>query len=224
VRRLVSDQPSQALIHSTAKVFKEHSQSPEQLTLVYEHLVKEVQKIPLMARQKVRSPRRLVAAFAQAVDLSPSLEEGRILGPINDAAAPIYGWRSPEGPPDAINVHLSSAYLRGRLQLIQGLAENWWGTGDWNPFDQLPAKRTYSQLLERWEPALFGIPRPDLRGPLLASQNTNPNDQVNDLKRACRLIGLLACSPSFQTETVLPTPTQWAAASGRSISADGARG
>jgi hypothetical protein len=159
----------------------------------------------------------LVAAFAQAVSLEPSLVEGRILGPINNAASSLYGWRSPDGPPDAMNAHLSSAYLRGRLQLIQGLAENWWATGDWNPFDGLPTKRTYTQLLERWETPLFGIPRPELRETLLASQNTKPNDAVTDVKLACRLVGLLACSPSFQTESMLPTPQQWQKASGRSI-------
>ena len=217
VRRLVSDKPPTGLVKSTAQVFREHSKSPEQLTLVYEHLVREAQKIPLIARQKVRSPRRLVAAFVQAVNLAPSMEEGRILGPINDAASPIYGWRSPEGPPDAMNAYLSSAYLRGRLQLIQGLAENWWATGDWNPFDRLPAKRTYAQLLERWQTSLFGSPRPDLSNALLTSQGINLNDQVTDVKRACRLVGLLACSPSFQTESMLPTPSQWAQASNRTL-------
>jgi uncharacterized protein (DUF1800 family) len=217
VRRLVSDKPPPALIKSTTQVFRDNQRSPQQLILVYEHLVREAQKIPLTARQKVRSPRRLVAAFAQAVSLEPSLVEGRILGPINNAASSLYGWRSPDGPPDAMNAHLSSAYLRGRLQLIQGLAENWWATGDWNPFDGLPTKRTYTQLLERWETPLFGIPRPELRETLLASQNTKPNDAVTDVKLACRLVGLLACSPSFQTESMLPTPQQWQKASGRSI-------
>jgi uncharacterized protein (DUF1800 family) len=217
VKRFVGENAPTSLINSTAQVFHQQRSSPEQLTLVYEHLVRETQNIPAMQKQKVRSPIRLVGSFCQAVSLEPMLEEGRLLGPINDAAPPIYGWRTPEGPPDEMAMHFSTAYLRGRLQLIQGLAENWWGTGDWNPFTQLPAKRTYAQLLERWEPPLFGATRPDLRGPLLASQNTNPNDVVTDSKRACRLVGLLACAPSFQTEVVLPTPTQWVNATGRSL-------
>ena len=217
VKRMLGDSAPQSIVKSTAQVFYQQRNSPEQLTLVYEHLVREGQSIAPSQKQKVRSPTRLVAAFCNAINLEPMLEEGRLLGPINEAAPPIYGWRTPEGPPDDLALPFSSAYLRGRLQLIQGIAENWWGTGDWNPFTQLPAKRTYGQLLERWELPLFGSARSDLRAALLASQNTNPNDVALDIKRSCRLVGLLACAPSFQTEVVLASPAQWSAASGRSL-------
>jgi len=212
VTRLVGSAAPPALKVSTANVFWENRNSPSQLSLVYAHLVQESQKIPLMQKQQVRSPMHLVSSFARAVNLSPTLEEGRIMGPINEAAPALYAWRSPEGPPQAMALHLSSVYLRGRMQLTQGLAENWWGTGEWNPFDGLPTKRTFAQVLERWQTPLFGSVRSEMTATLLTSQNTNPNDVVTDAKRACRLVGLMACAPSFQTQVGLPTPQQWAMA------------
>ena len=213
VKRLVCDPAPSALVNSTAQVFWENRHSPQQLTLVYAHLVREASTLPVMQRQQARSPMRLFASFTKAIKLSPILSEGNIMGPINEAAPALYSWRSPEGPPHALALHFSSAYLRARMQLVQGLAENWWGTGEWNPFDGLGPKRTYAQLVDYWQVPLFGQARPEMTASLLASQNTNPNDAAIDVKRACRLVGLMACAPSFQTQLNLPTPAQWAIAS-----------
>lgn len=111
---------------------------------------------------------------------------------------------------------LSSAYLRGRVQLLQGVAENWWSTGEWNPFDGLGPKRTFAQLLDRWQAPILGGQRPGLSSALLASQNTNPNEVVSDMRRARRLVGLLACAPSFQTESILPSVAEFKMAMTRS--------
>jgi len=214
VNRLVGNNAPASLVSSTANIFWENRNAPNQLTLVYAHLVRESQKIPVIQKQQVRSPMQLVASFAKAVNLVPNVEEGRIMGPINEAAPALYAWRSPDGPPHALALHLSSVYLRGRMQLTQGLAENWWGTGEWNPFDGLPNRRTYAQVLERWQVPLFGAAQPEMAATILASQNTNPNDIASDPKRACRLVGLMACAPSFQTQVVLANPDQWVKASG----------
>jgi len=62
--------------------------------------------------------------------------------------------------------------------------------------------------MSHWELALFKQPRPELSNALLASQNTKGNDATNDARRARRLVGLLACAPSFQTESILPSPLE----------------
>ncbi len=204
VRRMVSDNPPKAMIQSTARVFQKYAKAADQLNQVFRHLATEAQKIPLAQKQKVRRPLRLVSAFAQAVNLPLVLEDGTILSQIENAGPPIYKWPSPDGPPDGLAWYLSAQYVRQRINLVQGLAENWWGTGEFDPFAGLPAKRTFSEMLARWETPLFGLPRPDLSFALLASQNTKGDDLVMDARRARRLVGLLACAPSFQTEVVLP--------------------
>jgi uncharacterized protein (DUF1800 family) len=212
VKRFVSDDPPADLIQSTAKVWSEHAHSDVQLQKVCEHLVRSAngsttKKIGLQAiqaTQKVKRPMRLAASFCQAVKLPFVLGDGTILWVVESSGPSIYSWVSPEGPPDAMTWYLSGNYLRQRMMLLQGLAENWWGTGEWDPFNGLPHNPTFEQALSRWEKALFGKPRPDLSLPLLASQNTKPQEKTTDARRLRRLVGLLACSPSFQTEQVFP--------------------
>jgi uncharacterized protein (DUF1800 family) len=204
VKRMVSDEPPESLIASCVKVFIENQHAPDQLMRVSDHLCDAVQKLPAAKRQKVKSPERLVASFSQAVNIPFALGEGKIMSVLETAGPPVYGWVSPEGPPDTMAWLLSAGYLRQRFSLIQGLAENWWGTGEWDPFQGLSANRSYAQLLARWDQALFGSPRLDLSQALLFSQGLQPDSVIKQPKEARRLIGLLACAPSFQTEAIAP--------------------
>lgn len=204
VKRMVNDDPPESIIASCIKVFNENQKSSDQLMRVSDHLSKEAQKLPATLRQKVKSPERLVASFSRAVNIPFTLGEGKVMPTLESAGPPTYGWVSPEGPPDSIDWLLSAGYLRQRFSLIQGLAENWWGTGEWDPFQGLPANRSYAQVIARWDRALFGITRPDLANALLVSQGLNSESVIKQAKEARRLIGLLACAPSFQTEAIAP--------------------
>ena len=102
----------------------------------------------------------MAAKFIRAANIPFNIGEGQIIGIIDSAGVPPYGWSTPDGPPNTIPWVLSSAYIRQRMTVVQGLAENWWGTGEWNPFANLPSSPTYTQLLSRWEIPLFGQSRP----------------------------------------------------------------
>ncbi len=210
VQRFVNDNPPKDLVNSTAQVFLEQRKSPRQLQLVFEHLVQASSKIPAAQKQKAKKPMRMLASFSKAVKLPFDLGDGTISSyPLSQAGIPIYSWQSPEGPPDGLAWVLSATYLRQRISLMQGLAENWWKTGEWNPLDGLSNKSTYQEMLARWEIPLFNQARPELSNALLLSQNTKPTEVVGDVRRARRLVGLLACAPSFQTEVALPTPEEY---------------
>jgi len=206
VKRFINDVPPPDLINSTAQVFVTQSQSPQQLELVFQHLVNQAAKIPLAQKQKAKRPMRLVASFSKAVNVPFVLGDGTVLGPLDSAGVPIYGWPSPDGPRDGLPWVISSSYIRQRVNLMQGISENHWGTGEWNPFAGLPNKPSHQDLMTRWEPALFGQARPELSSALLASQGIRSSMPITDIRQARRLVGLLACSPSFQTEVILPTP------------------
>ena len=208
VTRFVSDQPPPDLVKSTARVFEQESKSAHQLRKVFEHLVVHSQKMPIDQRQKARTPTQLVGRFARAVNLPLNFQEAHILWMIDQSGPPLYAWPTPEGPRTEVNWLVSSSYLRNRIDLMQGLAQNWWGTGVWDPFDGLPAKPSYQEMMARWESPLFGMPRPDLSMAILSSQKMKAADFVNDVGTARRLIGLLACAPSFQLGVALPTPEQ----------------
>ncbi len=208
VKRMISDSPPESIISGCVKVFVENQKAPDQLQRVSTYLAKEILSIPKVKRQKVRSPERLVAKFTTAVKLPFVLGEGKILSIVESAGPPVYGWVSPEGPPDGLAWLLSAGYLRQRFTLIQGLAENWWGSGEWDPFNGLSSTRTYSELMARWDIQLFGLVRPDLCKALLQSQGLNSESTIKDVKQARRLVGLLACAPSFQTEAIEPNERQ----------------
>jgi hypothetical protein len=84
------------------------------LLLISKHLARLATTVPKKDRQKIRRPIRLAAAFIQATNLPFDLSEGRIMGVIEAAGPPIYGWISPDGPPDDIHWHLSTEYIRQR--------------------------------------------------------------------------------------------------------------
>jgi uncharacterized protein (DUF1800 family) len=205
VRRFISDDPPNDIIQSTTKVWIEQIKNPEQLRVVFDHLVSEAKKLPSNKKQKALRPARLAAKFIRTTNIPFTLGEGQVLGVIEGSGIPPYGWPSPDGAPDGMAWVLSSAYMRQRMTLLQGLAENWWGTGEWDAFAGTSSNRTYQEFMSRWEKALFGSPRPELSQVILSGLKINPNDLAIDNKRACKLVGLLACAPSFQTEVVLPS-------------------
>jgi hypothetical protein len=204
IKRMIQDDPSEKMIQSAQAVFIEHRNTPNQLSLLSRHIAKLAAFLPRRDRQKVKKPMRLAATFINAVNLPFDISEGKIMGQIELAGPALYGWVSPEGPPDGLQWNLSAGYLRQRFVLIQGLAENWWGTGEWNPFSNLPANPSYGQLLSRWETPLFGEPRPELSQALIRSQGLIGADRIGDIRVARRMVGYLACSPSFQTEAIEP--------------------
>jgi uncharacterized protein (DUF1800 family) len=204
VKRMVSDEPSKELIESVTKVFIQNQKTPQQLLIVAKYLAQRVQTIPKYKRQKVRRPIPLLAAFIKATNLPLDLSEGKIFSPLEASGPSLYGWVSPEGPPDGIEWYLSSAYLNGRFNLLQGLAENWWGTGEFDPFVNLSAKPSYQEFFTHWTTALFTENRLDLSTALIESQGLIANDHISDPRVARKLIGYLACSPSFQTEAFEP--------------------
>lgn len=201
---MISDEPSEKMIQSTQAVFLEHRNAPNQLGILSKHIAILALSIPKDKRQKIRKPIRLTAAFVNAVNLPFDISEGKIMAQIESAGPVLYGWTAPDGPPDGLQPNLSAAYLRQRMNLIQGLSENWWGTGEWNPFANVSSTPSYGQLLSRWEIPLFGEPRPDLSEALLQSQGLTNSDLISDIKVARRMIGYLACAPSFQTEAIEP--------------------
>ena len=208
VQRFVNDQAPAELVKSTAQIFYDQRHSPKQLQLVFEHVILQSASIPDSKKQKARKPMQLVSAFVKAANIPFGINEGAVMNPVEAAGLPIYNWPSPDGPPDGLNWVMSASFIRQRAQLIQGIAENAWGSGEWDPFAKLSSRPSFSQLLAHWELALFKQARPELSQALLNSQNIRASESTNDIKKARKLIGLLACAPSFQTEVLVPSPSR----------------
>ncbi len=204
VKRFISDTPPVNIVQSTAKLFHEEQKNPDQLKIIFNHLVRQASAIPEVKKQKAMTPIRLASKFIQLVNIPFNFNENGFLGNVESAGFNPYSWPSPDGLPDGMSEILSSGYVRNRVSLIQGLAENWWGTGEWDPFLQIGSSRQYQVVMNHWEKKLFGKPRPELSQQLAKFGNIKPNENMNDAKIVCKIIGVMACSPSFQTEVVLP--------------------
>jgi len=209
VRHFISDNPPAEMVLSTTKVWIAHRSNPAQLQLVFEHLVKQATELSGEKKQKALRAHRLAAKFIRITQIPFTLGEGQVIGVIEGAGLAPYGWPSPDGPPNTMPWILSSSYMRQRFTLIMGLAENWWGTGEWDPFVNTQSRRTYSELMSRWEMSLFGKNRAELSKAILAGFKISPQDVISDVKRACKLVGMLACAPSFQTEVILPSEQKY---------------
>lgn len=204
VRRFIQEQAPQEMIKSTAQVWQANLRQPDQLKKVYLHLVSISKKVPSSHRQKALRPIALANKLVRLTGIPFEVNEGGVLGAIENSGIPIYGWPSPDGPPDNNQMIIASSYLKQRISLILGLAENQWGTGEWDPRETIPDLKTNADLMQFWEIRFFGMPRPELSLPLLQAFNLSESNRVVELKLARRLIGLLACAPSFQTDVVFP--------------------
>jgi uncharacterized protein (DUF1800 family) len=204
VKRFINDNPPKRIIESTAEIFLNHKNNNDQLKKVFNHLVQEASLIPNSNKQKAMTPIRLVSKFISLTNMPFIFNDQGFLGNIEGAGFSPYSWPSPDGIPDGMEALLSTGFIKERIALIQGLAENWWQTGELDPFIDIGSSSSYETLMSFWEKKLFGHERPDLRNQLFKFWKINPSDKAINSRGINKLIGLLACSPSFQSEVVLP--------------------
>jgi uncharacterized protein (DUF1800 family) len=204
VRRFISDTPPQKLIESTAALFLNQKSNANQLKNVFNHLVKEAALIPDSNKQKIMAPIRLASKFISLTNIPFKFNDEGFLRGIEGAGFSPYSWPSPDGIPDSMVEILSPGFVKERISLIQGLAENWWQTGEFDPFSEIGSNASFEVLMSFWEMKLFGKERLDLRNQIFKFGKINPNEKANNPQVVRKMIGLLACTPTFQTEVVLP--------------------
>jgi uncharacterized protein (DUF1800 family) len=204
VKRFISDNPPLNIVESTAAIFLEQKKNSAQLKNVFDHIVQAAALLPDKNKQKAMTPIRLASKFISLTNMPFVFNDEGFLRSIESAGFSPYSWPSPDGIPDGMDALLSPGYIKQRFSLVLGLAENWWKTGEFDPYDGISSNVTYENLMRFWEKKLFSNERPDLRNQLFKFWKINPKDYATNTKGIAKLIGLLACTPSFQTEVVLP--------------------
>jgi uncharacterized protein (DUF1800 family) len=202
VQRMISDHPPKSLIESTRQVWTDYQNHPEQLRYVFKHLQAAALGMPAIEQQKALSPISLVARFVRATRIPFRLGDGGLWPALEAAGSPLYGWPSPDGPPHSVNQVVSPGYIRQRVALIQGIADNSWGTGEFDPFVDMPPGLNYQTFMTLWEQTLFGNARPEFTAPILNSFHVRATDPARDVPLARKLVASLASTPSFQTHAV----------------------
>lgn len=195
--RLLSDNPPESLITSSAKVWTNNKTKPDQIARVVSHIAlsKEFAQI---RKAKVKRPLELVASYVRASGFNFSPTEG-LISEIDASGQRLFGWPTPTGHPDAVDYWIGMNTMRRRWSLIAGLSENWWGTGVFDALAPLSSKEiTAERFISYWLEQLFGDQQPQCSPALLHAAGLLPGSVINNPKQACRLVGLLAMTPEFQ--------------------------
>jgi uncharacterized protein (DUF1800 family) len=195
--RLVSDFPSEALVNSSAKIWLDTREKPDQIAQVVRHIALS-KEFGQSQDAKIKRPLELVASYVRATGIEFTPTEG-LINEINNAGQRLYTWPTPTGHPDNAEQWLGPNTMRRRWTLIAGLTDNWWGTGT---FDAVTPVQTTTpstdDLLAFWLQRLYTNPKQELSENLLASAKLDRGSPLNNPGLARHLVALAAMAPDYQ--------------------------
>ena len=139
--RLLSDNPPESLVKSTAQVWMAHQEHPKQIAKVVEHIALS-KEFTNSQSTKMKRPMELMASYVRSLQISDQASSNVFpfkptMGLVNHLSAcgqPLFGWNTPAGLPDVNARWLGANALWQRWNLIAGLTDNWWGCGNLDAF------------------------------------------------------------------------------------------
>lgn len=210
-RRLVQDDPPEALVAAAAEIWSANHSRPDQIA----RTVRFIAGNPALADSrsgKVKRPLETAASFVRATGIDFTPTEGLV----NELAAGgqrLFGWGPPTGHPDTRDYWLSTNAMRHRWALILGLADNYWQTGAFDPTAAMGERFPTSLAVARfWRDRLLPGAAPETAERVLAAMNiapdqrfgdgspSNPPSNPKDPKTPLRhIVAYLAMAPAFQS-------------------------
>jgi uncharacterized protein (DUF1800 family) len=97
-RRFVSDNPPQSLVERTARVFSDHSHSPDQITRVIKSILMS-QEFKNTWGEKIKRPFESVVGMLRATDADFTPTD-KFLKSFERTGQRLFQWRTPDGYPD----------------------------------------------------------------------------------------------------------------------------
>ena len=202
-RRLVGEPPPERLVDAAVETWRKYRAAPDQIARVV-RLILLSPEFAASRGAKFRRPLALAAAFARGagIDLAPT--EG-LANEIANAGQRLYGWPTPTGLPDERGFFLGTTAWRRRWNVVLGIAENYWGTGTWEPSRALAdVPRTPRAAVSHFLAALNAVVDPFAADAIIVGSGWPPDQPVGDPgkpdteKRLARLAALCAMAPAFQ--------------------------
>ena len=195
--RLVADNPPDSLVSSTAKVWTDNLEKPDQIARVVSHIALS-REFGQTREAKVKRPLELVASYARATGIEFVPTEG-LVGEMDAAGQRLFGWPTPTGHPDANGYWLGANTMRRRWTLVAGLTDNWWGTGVFDALAPFGGKDASTEaLIAYWNERLYGDSRPQLAPSLMNAAGLLPGSTIRNPAVARRLVAWAAMSPDYQ--------------------------
>jgi uncharacterized protein (DUF1800 family) len=198
-RRLVSDDPSPALVERAAATFL---RTDGDITEVVRAIVTSREFFSRGAfRAKVKTPFELVVSARRAVDAPPDTSPATART-IAQLGQPLFGWVSPEGWPDRGDAWMNFGEIYKRIKFGVDLADGGLPTAplerwrDWTKLSSLPLDRQVDGVVSD---VLGGAAEPPTRRAMLAVQTRPPTTSVEDRRKDLReLLSIAFASPEFQ--------------------------
>ena len=195
--KLVSDNPSESLIKSAAKIWKENQHQNDQIARVVHYIASSPEFLKSRGA-KTKRPLELMASFVRGTGFDFTPTEALI----NQMAAGgqrIFGWPTPDGHPMKSDYWLGSNAMRQRWILIYGLASNQFGNGVMDPIALVSAqKMTAGTFTDTWIKRLYGRDNPRLTKLVLSSASYNPDTVITRINDARKIVTWLAMAPEYQ--------------------------
>lgn len=205
-RRLVADEPPQALVDRIAKVFSDTRDAPDQLRQV----VRAIALSPEFAStwgEKVKRPLETYASLMRALQTEITVDDDRLWQTYWLGQAP-FDRRPPDGYPDRREAWVSSTTLLRAWQLGLGLSANWDEKLQSPVMNVNADRRKPVEIADFWMQRVLGRQThpASLRDEIVAflADNGDVNAPITDddgLKwRVAMTVAFLVCSPDFLTK------------------------
>jgi uncharacterized protein (DUF1800 family) len=200
-RRLVGDNPPEALVSGAAAVWIKARNHPNQIAEVVRFIVTN----PAFAQSggmKAKRPLEVAASYLRATNIAFVPTEG-LINEIGAGGQRLFGWAPPTGHPDVNAYWLSTNAMRHRWSLLFGLSDNYWQTGVFDPTHEMGQDNpTALDAASFWQ-ARLGVD-PGSAERVLAGMKMDPNqrfaDAPKDPKAPLRhIVAYLAMAPAFQS-------------------------
>ncbi len=156
IRRLLADDPDQAMVDRIAAVFLAEAEAPDQIARVIRAIVAD----PAFAAappQKLRRPFEFMAALYRATGVSVTPTELGFDWQLGRAGWRQHSYGPPTGHPDRLSRWATSSNLNRYVEFALYGHDDWFGVTADRLADALPADVTFRALASHWLSRLHGL-------------------------------------------------------------------
>ncbi|MBX3014752.1 MAG: DUF1800 family protein [Caldilineaceae bacterium] len=207
-RRLLSDEPPEALVQAAADVFMAHVDAPDQLKQVTRTILLSTEFRTTWG-QKIKRPLEYVVSLLRAAE-GDFVPDDSFFWNYEAMGQPLFAWSPPNGYPDDKATWSSTMPMLQRWRICNSLI-GWRYGGDGENKDDYrlaftnPASvKTPNAIVDYWSERLLGLRLPDHERQAVVDFMASGRNPAFDLpesditERLRYMIGLIFMGPSFQ--------------------------
>lgn len=195
--RLLGTNAPDSLVASAAEVWARNRNDPAQIAKVVRHIALSAEFSALPA-QKAKRPLEAFASFVRFTGIDFTVTEG-FLRQFEQSGQRLFGWPSPDGHPESDSFWTGMNVMRRRWALFDGLLNNAWGTGVFDPFAPWSGRPVrVSEFLTLWCERALGRVEPRLLASMVQAAGLATNAMLGNPAQARMLVLWFGISPAFQ--------------------------